>query len=128
MKKYIGVKIVQAEPAIKDGKDGYKVVYKDGYESWCPKDAFEEANREMSAMPFSHAFEALKAGKKVARASWNGKGLWIRLLTGAGITALTQPILVVEYPVGHTAYPNGSCIPWFPSQSDMLSNDWYVVE
>lgn len=43
MKHYIGVKMVQAEPMEKDGKAGYKVVYPDGYESWSPKEVFEEA-------------------------------------------------------------------------------------
>lgn len=59
MKKYIGTKEVSAAPAWqidgtiypKDGvvprsmnrKDGYKVVYEDGYESWSPKDVFEKA-------------------------------------------------------------------------------------
>ena len=43
MQKYIGTKMIQAEPATRDGKDGYKVVYADGYESWSPKDVFEEA-------------------------------------------------------------------------------------
>lgn len=33
MKTFIGVKMVTAEPLVKDGKDGYKVVYPDGYES-----------------------------------------------------------------------------------------------
>ena len=47
MKNYIGVKIVKAEPMKKDGKDGYKVKYKDGYESWSPKEVFEEAYREL---------------------------------------------------------------------------------
>lgn len=43
MKHYIGVKHIQAEPMEKDGKAGYKVVYPDGYESWSPKEVFEEA-------------------------------------------------------------------------------------
>ncbi len=59
MKKYIGIKTVNATPAWRiDGKvylkdeavpkvmnreDGYKVVYEDGYESWSPKDVFEKA-------------------------------------------------------------------------------------
>lgn len=47
MKNYIGVKIVKAEPMTKDGKAGYKVRYKDGYESWSPKEVFEEAYREL---------------------------------------------------------------------------------
>ena len=47
MKKYIGTKIISAEPMQKDGKDGYKVVYDNPnntkYESWSPKNVFEES-------------------------------------------------------------------------------------
>ena len=43
MQTYIGVKWVKAEPMEKNGKDGYKVVYPDGYESWSPKETFESA-------------------------------------------------------------------------------------
>lgn len=59
MKKYIGTKTVQATPAVRKGdkiylpgdeipksletvEDGYKVIYPNGYESWCPKDEFEK--------------------------------------------------------------------------------------
>ena len=65
MKAYIGTKIVQAEPMnaldfeVKfkgepkpDGNpislEGYHVRYPDGYDSWCPKETFEAANREIS--------------------------------------------------------------------------------
>jgi hypothetical protein len=62
-KKYIGCKIIAAEPMTQEaflkyqGKwqenqetlgDGYKVKYPDGYESWSPKKTFEEAYREIS--------------------------------------------------------------------------------
>ena len=51
MSKYIGCKMVAAEPckAWKDmgthkvGEDGYKVIYPDGYVSWSPKEVFEKA-------------------------------------------------------------------------------------
>jgi hypothetical protein len=56
MKTYIGVKEVEAKPMNKyeffishkckeDNEEGYMVKYPDGYESWCPKRQFEEANR-----------------------------------------------------------------------------------
>lgn len=61
MNKYIGVKVINAEPAFKhtcittdceEGIEGYKVVYSqpDGgtYESWSPKEVFEEAYTEIS--------------------------------------------------------------------------------
>lgn len=55
MKEYIGVKLIKAEPMSKttdDGKiiEGYRVIYKDGYESWSPKDVFEEAYKPLDDM------------------------------------------------------------------------------
>jgi hypothetical protein len=61
MDKYIGFKLIQAEPAIRKGGEvylctepipndetmaeerGYKVVYPDGYVSWSPQETFEKA-------------------------------------------------------------------------------------
>lgn len=50
MQTYIGTKTVKAEPELGyanepniPGRDGYKVVYADGYTSWSPKDVFEAA-------------------------------------------------------------------------------------
>ena len=40
---YVGIKVVDAHPEMKDGREGYAVTYKDGYKSWSPKEAFEEA-------------------------------------------------------------------------------------
>lgn len=57
MEKYLGVKIVHAEPMSSVEataqrlhtrsmlEDGYKVVYEDGYSSWSPKEVFEKAYR-----------------------------------------------------------------------------------
>lgn len=48
-KAYIGTKIVGAYPFVNvDGDDGYSVVYADGYESWCPKETFEQSYRALS--------------------------------------------------------------------------------
>jgi len=57
MKTYIGVKVVKAVPMEKDGQPGYKVKYKDGYESWSPKDVFEEAYRELDCLDFINSAE-----------------------------------------------------------------------
>ncbi|MDV3349084.1 hypothetical protein D0962_04845 [Leptolyngbyaceae cyanobacterium CCMR0082] len=40
---YIGVKEVEAKPLKKHGRDGYEVIYPDGYVSWSPKATFETA-------------------------------------------------------------------------------------
>lgn len=65
MKKYIGTKIVEAEPGVAIHKDpvlgdvtveeAYKVRYKDGYESWSPKDVFEEAYLPLIENPYMSA-------------------------------------------------------------------------
>jgi len=60
MRTYIGCKIIQGEPMnhneflgsqdkeyITEDEPGYKVVYPDGYESWSPKEVFENAYREI---------------------------------------------------------------------------------
>lgn len=52
MKNYIGVKIVKAELQTKDGVSGYKVVYPDGYVSWSPAEAFENAYRILDCEDF----------------------------------------------------------------------------
>ena len=65
MKKYIGTKIISAEPKTlltADGeREGYKVVYKDGYESWSPKEAFEEAYVAIDSIPSILKLDDLKA-------------------------------------------------------------------
>ena len=48
MKSYIGTKVIQAEPCMKNDEDGYKVIYEDGYESWSPKEVFERCYREIT--------------------------------------------------------------------------------
>ena len=63
MKNYIGCKVIKAEPMNEDtflkiwkaktfdsgkARDGYRVIYPDGYVSWSPKDVFESAYREFS--------------------------------------------------------------------------------
>jgi hypothetical protein len=63
--RYIGTKIIDAWPEVKDGKEGYGVKYPDGYISWSPKDVFEEAYRSTNGMNFGLAIEAAKKGFKI---------------------------------------------------------------
>jgi len=46
-KTYIGTRIVSAWISEKDGRDGYAVLYDDGYVSWRPKDVFERCYRPL---------------------------------------------------------------------------------
>lgn len=49
-KVYVTTKIVRAFAARHrdDDRDGYTIIYPDGYQSWCPKDEFERTSRELS--------------------------------------------------------------------------------
>ena len=70
---------------------------------------------------------ALRKGKRVARKGWNGKGMWLCLQVPDEHSKMTLPYIYIEYPAGHTAYPNGSKVPWLASQTDILAEDWMVI-
>ena len=87
-------------------------------------------------MNFSKALENLKYGRRLARSGWNGKGMFIYLVQGSHFKA-NRPPLDRYYPDGTeiTYQPHidmktadGSCVPWLPSQTDLLAEDWEIVE
>ena len=100
---------------------------------------------ETAQMDFGGAIAALKAGKKVARKGWNGKGmfLWLKPGTeiksewckdpelkkladdnGGTITGLPTICMYTHDSTGRNAILTG----WLASQSDMLLEDWIIVE
>ena len=80
-------------------------------------------------LTFGDALEALKIGKKVARIGWNGKGMYLYLADGK---LLTEEIGDGSYPFTDTVVmktaDNKYCIGWLASQTDMLAEDWCIVE
>ncbi len=74
-----------------------------------------------NTMNFGQAIEALKQGKKVARAGWNGKGMHLELQRPDAHSKMTLPYIYM-----YTA--QGDNVPWLASQTDMLSEDWVTVE
>ena len=91
-------------------------------------------------MKFGLAIEALKLGKKVAREGWNGKGMFLYLTQGSKVTYSklkkeTQKALI-NYPdtvvsinahIDMFAADGSIVIGWLASQTDILSDDWYIV-
>jgi hypothetical protein len=134
-------------PNDENGADeGYLVEYTDspssnfkghsGYISWSPKEVFERSYKQSGAMSFGMAVEALKTGKKVARTCWNGKGMFLFLVSGSTFKVSRPPLLGI-YPEGteinYHAHidmktATGDVVPWLASQTDVLANDWGVVE
>jgi hypothetical protein len=96
-------------------------------------------------MDFGKAIEALKAGKKVTRKGWNGKGMFLWLKPGAVIKSewCKDPVLkqiadenggtILGLPTicmfthdstGRKAILTG----WLASQTDMLYDDWEIFQ
>lgn len=96
-------------------------------------------------MNFSEALELIKQGKKLARTGWNGfarkdwneeKRMFVYLVHGSEFT-VNRPPLSTMYEEGtkikyhahidmRTA--QGYCVPWLASQTDLLSEDWEIIE
>lgn len=72
-------------------------------------------------MNFGFAIEKLKAGRRVARSGWNGKGMWLELQWPDAADA--SPKITLPYVFMRTA--QGDTVPWLASQTDILADDWY---
>jgi Protein of unknown function (DUF2829) len=77
---------------------------------------------------FGEALKLMREGKRVARAGWNGKGMFLALAIGG--TAWTTGSVGADVPllpfiVMCTA--QGEFVPWLASQTDMLAYDWIVL-
>ena len=155
---YIGTKLIHAIPMNRQryndfrgwkvpadenpDDEGYLVEYLDGgkpntelyagYVSWSPKEQFEKAYRQSSGIPFGLAVEAVRKGHKVARSGWNGKGMFLiyifpyinnqyTVIEKDGIVGTLAPYLAMK-----TA--DNQLVPWLASQTDILADDWYIVE
>jgi len=98
----------------------------------------------MKNTTFGDAIEALKQGKRVARQGWNGKGMFLFLLPASdGIpTKVIHDLAlraVIESEVGGETFDAYGSIRmftadkkiltgWLASQTDMLAEDWVVLE
>ena len=125
--------------------EGYIIYYRKGkpdqYISWCPKQQYDEVSREVEGLSFGMAIEAMKQGCKVARKGWNGKGMYIWLMPGSTIKdckSITDPHLKeIDAAEGEIRFlcslrmrtATGDVLTgWLASQTDMLSDDWMIVE
>lgn len=85
---------------------------------------------------FGQALHALKNGKKVEREGWNGKGMFLFLVSGSTFIVNRAPLLGI-YPEGTSIdyrphidmkTADGEVVPWVASQSDLLVDDWQIVD
>lgn len=87
-------------------------------------------------MNFSQALEAIKDGKRVAREGWNGKRMFVFLVPGSNFAVNREPLLSILGEGTNVTYrphidmrdAEGKIVPWLASQTDILADDWSVVE
>lgn len=85
---------------------------------------------------FGEAIKRVKAGKKVARINWNGKGQFVYYVPADRYPAKTdvaKQIAGKDGKVDYRAYlalktAQGDVATWVPSISDCLAEDWCEVE
>lgn len=75
---------------------------------------------------FGYALNCLKNGRKVARKGWNGKGMWVEMMKMFTHTPIKdgrplEPFLVIKN-------VQGSYNTWVPSISDLLAEDWLLID
>ena len=71
-------------------------------------------------LDFGLALVALKRGGKVARAGWNGKGMWLALQTPDEGSKMSLPYIYMKT-------VDDKLVPWLASQTDLLAEDWCQV-
>lgn len=72
------------------------------------------------SMDIGLAVEAMRAGHRVSRYGWNGKGQWVALQVPDAHSKMKRPYVYI-HPV------DGTLVPWIASQSDLLASDWLIV-
>lgn len=70
---------------------------------------------------FGSALDELRAGERVQREGWNGKGMWLELQVPDEHSKMTLPYIFMS-----TA--QGDLVPWLASQTDVLAFDWQNFE
>ena len=84
-------------------------------------------------MNFGKAIELLKEGKKLRRKGWNGKNQYIELATNISYKNADGELININHKtMGNKAIAfigtSGIQIGWLASQSDMLSDDWELID
>jgi len=80
-----------------------------------------------NTMDIGQAVKHMREGGKVARAGWNGKGMWLLCASGGTFEQEGQVMGdLAPHVVMKTA--DGKFVPWLCSQTDLLATDWEVVQ
>jgi hypothetical protein len=72
-------------------------------------------------MKIGEAVAELKNGQRVARSGWNGRGMYLALQRPDAHSKMSLPYVYMK-----TA--DNKLVPWLCSQTDLLAEDWEIVE
>lgn len=101
--------------------------------------------RVVRTFSFGEAIAALHEGKRIARAGWNGKGMFVFKQVPSEIPAETIPKMqslpqavkdefvrrggsIRYFNQLAIVYPDNSIYGWLASPSDVLENDWCILD
>ena len=73
-------------------------------------------------MNFGWTIEELKAKRRVSRVGWNGKGMYLGLCEGGGFR---DNYRTADFIYMKTV--DNKIVPWQPSQTDVLAEDWQTA-
>lgn len=106
--------------------------------------AWEEQVKGMDPAPtqqfgFETALINLKSGRRVCRAGWNGKGMWLTIVRPKGLLELEPEYYTTAdgrdgmlYRLSYAPHiamraAPGDMVPWLASVTDLMAEDWMVV-
>lgn len=88
-----------------------------------------EHPKEEELYDFSTALDELKKGKKITRTNWNWNGLFLTLQVPDKNSFMTVPYVYISVPKWNGWYKEEiSRVPWLASQTDLLSEDWIILD
>lgn len=67
------------------------------------------------------AVKQMQDGQRVARAGWNGKGMWLALQVPDAHSKMGLPYV-------YMSTVTGQLVPWLCSQTDLLAADWELAK
>ena len=74
----------------------------------------------MEETDFGWALRIVKRGGRFAREGWNGKGMYVAMQVPDANSKMGRPYLYIKS-------VDGLLVPWAPSQTDILANDYSEV-
>ena len=80
-------------------------------------------------MNFGAALSRLRTGRRIARVGWNGRGMWLLLIdrwTANDDGAHLDSVRLLPW-IGMKTADDGF-VPWLASQTDLLADDWVIVQ